>query len=101
MTGNVVEFPKPAEDAGGPSLEGPARCVRCKHEWRAVTPVGCFDDLECPSCGTHHGVRTGTIGTHDGTVWQCNCGNDLFVLTMKGAPLCILCGTRATSWADG
>ena len=66
-----------------------------------MTPVGVFDSLECPACGTFHGVLAGMLGPHDGTVWACNCGNQLFLLTPTGAPMCALCGIRAQSWVDG
>lgn len=97
MADRVVAFPKkPA-----PHLCGPVRCIGCKHEWVAVSPVGVYDELECPSCGALKGVRTSTIAPEDGEVWQCNCGNQLFFLTPTGAPLCANCGLRATSWAEG
>lgn len=97
MTDRVVAFPKkPA-----PHLSGTVRCIGCKHEWEAVSPVGVYDELECPSCGAFKGVRTSTIAPEDGEVWQCNCGNQLFFLTPTGAPLCANCGLRATSWAEG
>lgn len=97
---NVVAFPGRGEDTG-PTLEGPVRCLRCKHEWHAVGPVGVYEDFECPKCTTNHGVRIGLLGPHDGNVWACNCGNQLFILTPTRAPMCALCGLRATSWAEG
>lgn len=94
---NVVSFP---DKGNGPHLEGPARCVRCKHEWRAVSPVGVFEFLECPSCGNETGVRWTLTGPVD-QYWQCHCGCSAFALDAKGPPMCVNCGTRATSWADG
>jgi hypothetical protein len=93
--GEIVELGK-----RGPHLEGPARCVRCKHEWRAVSPEGVLDGLQCPECKLFTGVRLGLIGP-DAQRWACNCGNELFYLTPTGAPLCCNCGLRATSWVDG
>lgn len=93
---NVVAFP---DRGGGPHIEGPVRCVGCRHEWHAVAPVGVFNDLECPSCGAHKGIRLGTIEP-DGDVWVCNCGCSYFALGRTGAPMCINCGLRATSWAE-
>lgn len=97
MGDNVVAFPAKAE----PSLDGLVKCIGCKYQWRAVTPVGVFEDLECPQCGAFKGVRTSTLTTENDTVWRCNCGNDYFLLTASGAPMCANCGVRATSWADG
>lgn len=94
---NVVGFP--SKDTSGPHLEGPVRCIRCKHEWRAVSPAGVFDGLECPSCEQETGVRYVLTGPED-EYWECACGARLFVLTRTGAPICCSCGLRATSWAD-
>lgn len=93
---NVVSFP---DKGGGPSLEGPVRCAGCRHEWRAVTPTGEFEDLECPACGAHKGIRLGLILPEDRTYWECHCGCMYFMLTPTGAPMCVNCGTRAVSWA--
>lgn len=94
---SVVPFP---DRGGGPHTEGPVRCVGCNHEWTAVTPAGEFRDLECPSCGAYKGIRLGTIGPSD-EFWECNCGCSYFMLGRAGAPVCINCGLRAASWADG
>lgn len=95
---NVVAFP---DRGDGPYIEGPVRCLGCRHEWRAVAPPGDFKALECPGCGASKGIRLGVITPDDGTVWECRCGGDLFFLTPTGAPLCANCGLRANSWAEG
>ncbi len=95
---NVVAFPRKEE---GVHLEGPAKCLACGHEWNAVSPVGVVNDLECPACGIRRGARTGTLTPHDEIIWRCNCGNDYFLLTPVGAPMCANCGVRATDWAEG
>lgn len=51
----VVDI-RPKIEAKKPHLQGRAVCLACKHEWEAVTPVGCPDGLECPSCGTSRGI---------------------------------------------
>jgi hypothetical protein len=94
---NVVSL---TDRKSGPHLSGPARCVRCKHEWQAVTPEGVFKGLECPECGNFSGVRWGLIGPEH-EYWQCICGCATFALSRTGAPICVNCGVRATSWADG
>jgi hypothetical protein len=94
--GNVVSFP---DKGSGPHLEGPMKCVRCQHTWRGVAPVGLVDGFECPACHNMTGVIFGMIQPAD-EFWQCNCGNNLFHLDRRGAPLCCNCGLRATSWAD-
>ncbi len=87
--------------ARGPYLTGDVRCLRCNHEWVGVSPVGLVDELECPACGVFAGVRRALIAPEDNERWRCNCGNELFVLTRTGAPLCPNCGLRANSWVDG
>lgn len=99
---NVVAFPgrNQGPQAEGPYLEGPVRCVRCKHEWRGVSPVGEFEGLECPACHNETGVRYTLVGP-DGEHWVCNCGSSTFALARTGAPICVNCGRRANSWAEG
>lgn len=92
---NIVPFHK-----ADPHLEGPARCLRCKHEWRAVVPVGTVADLECSACGCFTGVLVAMVEP-EGDRWQCSCECQLFYLTATGAPMCAGCGRRATSWVDG
>ena len=78
-----------------PHLSGPARCMACKHEWDAVSPVGVFDFLECPSCGAAKGVRTTLVVPDE--VFRCTCGSDLYYLSPKGARCCN-CGVMAEGW---
>lgn len=94
--GDVVGFPQ----QGTPTLEGPVRCMACRHEWRAVSPPGEFNGFECPACHAYKGAYIGMMAPADHRVWVCACGNDLFVLTPTGAPLCPNCGLRATGWVD-
>lgn len=94
--GSVVSFPDKGQ---GPHLSGPVRCVRCKHEWEGVSPVGVFEGLECPACGNDTGVRYCLTGPED-AYWQCNCGSATFTLPRTGAPVCCNCGLRATGWVN-
>jgi hypothetical protein len=94
--GEVVGFPTPVDDT--PHFSGTARCLACEHEWTCVAPVGCTA-LQCPSCGLERGRTKGPCWPESNLVWTCDCGNDVFVLTGKGA-LCIGCGRIATGWAD-
>lgn len=73
-----------------PHVSGPARCLQCGHEWAAVAPPG-VTWLECPECTVEKGCFIGNAYPEDGLVWQCNCGNELFLQTRNG-PLCPLCG---------
>lgn len=59
-----------------PHLQGKARCLACKHEWHAVTPIGVVW-LECPSCTLERGRFVAQAEIH-APHWHCNCGNDLF-----------------------
>lgn len=83
-------------DERRPHLAGPAKCLECKHEWTAVTPVGTAN-LECPSCNLPKGVLVGLVGPSDGVVWTCNCGCDLFYIERKGV-CCLRCGAAQTGW---
>lgn len=90
----IVPFRKPE-----PYLEGPVRCMRCKHEWHGAMPIGTVAGLECPSCGSMTGVLPGLIQP-EGERWACVCENQLFFLDRKGPPLCASCGKRAQGWVD-
>lgn len=92
---NVIKFPAPT----GEHLQGPAKCLRCKHEWQVVAPTGDVGDFECPSCGCYTGVIT-TLVEPAGLRWQCECENQLFFLDNKGPPMCASCGKRAHEWID-
>ncbi len=63
---------------------GEAKCVQCQHEWVAAVPVG-VKWIECPACGLHKGAMRGAVSRPDELHWECNCGNDLFHFTPKGA----------------
>lgn len=72
-----------------PHASGLAFCMQCKHEWAAVAPMGAVA-LECPACETQKG-RFRFPHRRSGSVWVCNCGNDLFHLTPDGT-YCPNCG---------
>lgn len=89
----------PAND--DPHTEGEAICTHCRHKWHAVAPVG-VTHFECPSCGTMKGTMRHPVGhAPPHMVWVCKCGSDLFMLLSAGAPMCINCGSRANTWAEG
>lgn len=99
--GEVVPLAPPAnENESSPYITGRVRCLHCKHEWQGVAPPG-TTNLECTACGLPRGAWIGNFYPADATVWTCGCENTLFLLTATGAPLCIACGCRATSWAEG
>ncbi len=83
----------------GAHIQGPTRCMRCKHEWQAVSPPGRVAEFECPACGCFTGVRL-TMIEPEGERWQCTCECQLFYLDRKGAPMCANCGQRAKGWVD-
>lgn len=75
MSDNVVSL---AERR--PHLSGRARCLECRHVWEAVAPIGAYR-LDCPNCALPKGAWVGACMPPDGhAIWQCQCGNDLFVL---------------------
>jgi hypothetical protein len=85
----VLPFePRPKPEP--PMCEGEARCLACKHEWRAVFPPGA-SDLECPACSLLRAVPKWPFSGSSGYVWVCHCGNDLFRLTPQSA-ICVGCG---------
>lgn len=77
-------------DEAKPHTAGPAVCLSCKHEWTAVIVVG-VDDVECPECGMHKGVRKGLI--YPTPFWACACGCSHFQINDELQPVCVLCGT--------
>lgn len=90
--GSVVAFERPVSDQ---HLTGVGRCVSCRHEWRAVAPVG-VDWMQCPSCGLMRGRFMHPVCPKDGEkVWTCACGCDVFmILANPVAAMCIGCGTE-------
>jgi hypothetical protein len=72
-----------------PHLSGPARCLKCKHEWVAVAEVGTVT-LTCPSCDLDFGVYQ--AAPVPDLAWQCNCGCQLFYL-MPDGHMCAHCGS--------
>lgn len=73
-----------------PHCSGDARCLQCGHEWTAIAPTG-ESWLECPQCQTNKGAFTGNCYPENGLVWECECGNELFLLTPDGE-MCPVCG---------
>lgn len=78
-----------------PTLEGPARCLSCRHDWIAVAPTGTVA-LDCPACGLNKGQFIHLAVREDRLHWRCACSNDLFHVTPDGY-YCPVCG----EWAKG
>lgn len=74
-----------------PHVQGECLCARCKHTWRAVTPAGVADNLECPECGGRHGFLRNPCEPANDPVWECNCGCQVFYATPNGI-YCWGCG---------
>lgn len=87
--GDVVDFPSRTETEG-PHMHGPALCVGCRHEFYGVTPVG-TTQLECPCCGAMKGVWQHPAVDASRPVWECQCGNEFFVIHDDGM-VCAACG---------
>lgn len=85
----VIDLAKAREERT-PHGTGAARCLQCGHEWLATAPAGVVW-LECPECHTDKGTFKGNCYPHDGLIWVCNCGNELFLITPDGE-LCPICG---------
>lgn len=82
------------ETSDGPHLSGEAICGACGHEWVLVAPVG-GQHFDCPKCNRMWGAVKHAIEPE--TAWRCNCGEQLFWLTPKGA-MCRRCGIVPTDW---
>lgn len=78
------------------TLEGPARCLDCKHTWHGVAPAG-VRWLECSACGGLRGTWDRPVATE--WFWECPCGCDLFTLS-KAGPVRCACGSIAESWME-
>lgn len=74
------------------AVQGTALCLECKHEWQAVCPDPDIW-LECPSCHLHKGRFKHPYAPVGGSLWICNCGNNLFHITLDGY-FCPNCGTK-------
>ena len=92
-SGIVIDL-QAAKEEREPHLSGQARCLACKHEWMAVTPIGTVW-IECPSCSLHKGAMLYTA-LRDGDHWVCNCDCELFRATADGM-YCPNCG----EWQHG
>lgn len=98
---NVVDLAA-ARSERQPHIEGPAHCLGCKHQWRAVLEAAPYRErlaagepwLECPGCHAMKGLLTYSC-LREGEHWQCRCGCQLFSLHEKG-PYCPSCG----AWQD-
>lgn len=87
---NVTDL-KEYKQKDDPHVSGPAKCLSCGHEWEVVVPVG-VSEFECPSCGLMRGTHQYQISPDDGIVWQCACGNNLFIISSIKNAICIGCG---------
>lgn len=86
MSENVTPIRPPA-----PYKTGKAKCLSCRHEWIAVSPLGVVW-FECPACGMEQGRSMGAV-SREGAHWHCGCGNDLFYVTPDGS-YCPVCGVK-------
>jgi hypothetical protein len=76
-----------------PHNSGTCLCIHCKHEWIGITPVGVWEGLECPQCGTMKGVLK--LAVEPESLWVCGCGCHLFTLSgISGKLICWKCGER-------
>lgn len=73
-----------------PHASGKARCLDCKHEWVAVSPLDTYW-LQCPGCSLMRGKYLFPFEFADQLHWTCACGNDLFYI-MKDGCRCPNCG---------
>lgn len=97
---DVIPFAKPANDPDGPYLAGEALCVQCRHKWAAVAPTGVWQ-LECPSCGSMHGIWRNPLGGDVGDdYFVCNCGCEAMCAYKRDGLFhlkCMKCGTEQTN----
>ena len=94
---NVVDFNR-AKTARDPHISGPAKCTVCAHEWSCVAPIGTIA-FECPNCNGETGVRQGLVAPPEGAlVFNCECGNDRFLVTSDYLVFCDQCGASHDIW---
>ena len=79
-----------------PHMAGNAVCLHCKHEWQAVSPIGCTV-LECPECKMEKGVYRYLVTPEK--LWTCSCGNISFFISPEGI-ICGLCGDYQSGYED-
>jgi len=89
---SVIDLAQARKDRH-PHIGGPAKCLQCGHEWAATALVG-ETWLECPACHLQKGAFTGPCYPHDALIWECACGNELFLISPDGE-LCPVCGEYA------
>jgi hypothetical protein len=116
MSDKVIQFPGKKDESGEPDedrvirstmriedaegyIGGPVRCISCKHEWVAGSPVGCFDGLECPECHLFTGIIIYPVIPD--TFWVCgNCDSPVFTVDgLKKEIICWRCGSVQV-WSD-
>lgn len=78
-----------------PHLSGNAKCLGCGHIWVAVAPIGTIW-LECPNCSSIKGRHIYPV-ERSVDRWVCNCGNDLFYMSINGV-YCPNCGEWQTGF---
>lgn len=96
MTADILDL-ETARFLRNPHKEGRARCLACKHEWTALSPIGTVT-LECPSCGLMKGLYLGLMETQNAQ-WKCFCGEWCFFIDVRG-PYCAHCGERPEHLTD-
>jgi hypothetical protein len=105
MSDKVIQFPGKKDEPDeidvedGHHLAGSARCMKCKYEWQAVTPVGHIESLECPECHLHFGVMI--FPTMPEAFWTCgHCECHIFSVSgISKEILCWQCGSIQV-WGD-
>lgn len=97
MSDNIVPFGARKDD-DGPTVEGKARCMLCRHEWAACAPAGAVW-LECPECHAHKGHFIYATEPEDGRViWTCICGGEVFYVLPDARIICCNCGLTTSDW---
>lgn len=89
--GKVIDLNQYKED-NTECITGTAMCVQCRHQWEAVQPVDGEKWLECPSCKLMRGHFYYHVSAPGGEVYECQCGNQLFIVTPTGT-WCPNCAT--------
>jgi DNA-directed RNA polymerase subunit RPC12/RpoP len=77
------------ETSGDEEVTGGVLCANCGHRWTHTAQVG-TRRIACPECSLHTGLWVNTL-VRDDRHEACNCGHDVFRITLKGI-YCILCG---------
>lgn len=88
-----------AKAAREPHWAGLCVCLRCRHEWAGVGPLGHHEGLWCPVCDLPKGVTKHLFGAPEGAAqFACRCGCEAMTIYHDDQlhVRCMACGSDQT-----